>query len=239
MELTRISDRVWISPFEKERDRPILGYIKGDNLSIAVDAGHSEAHTAEFYTSLKHAGLPLPKITVLTHWHWDHTFGMHAVNGICIANRLTDSYLRQFKQKLDENGAEYFLSLDECIRREYEEGTPIIITFPDIVFDNALTIDAGNCPVRLIRSKAPHTDDSTLVFAETEKVLFLGDAAAGSFPTWVKNPELCCALADTIAGMDAEICLESHYIPQTKQEIIDDLRSVSYEHTLKKLEIEK
>ena len=46
MELTRISDRVWISPFEKERDRPILGYIKGDNLSIAVDAGHSEAHTA-------------------------------------------------------------------------------------------------------------------------------------------------------------------------------------------------
>ena len=91
MELTRISDRVWISPFEKERDRPILGYIKGDNLSIAVDAGHSEAHTAEFYTALKQAGLPLPKITVLTHWHWDHTFGMHAVNGICIASRLTDS----------------------------------------------------------------------------------------------------------------------------------------------------
>lgn len=226
MELTRISDRVWISPFEKERDRPILGYIKGDNLSIAVDAGHSEAHTAEFYTALKQAGLPLPKITVLTHWHWDHTFGMHAVNGICIASRLTDSYLRQFKQKLEENGASYFLSLDECIRREYEGSNPVIITFPDIVFDDILTIDAGNCLVRLLRSQAPHTDDSTLVFAENEKVLFLGDAAAGAFPTWVKNPELCSELADTVDSLDAEICLESHYIPQTKQEILDDLRSV-------------
>lgn len=226
MELTRISDRVWNSPFEKDRDRPILGYIKGDNLSIAVDARHSEAHTAEFYTALKQAGLPLPKITVLTHWHWDHTFGMHAVNGICIANRLTDSYLRQFKQKLEENGASYFLSLDECIRREYEGSNPVIITFPDIVFDDILTIDAGNCPVRLLRSQAPHTDDSTLVFAENEKVLFLGDAAAGAFPTWVKNPELCCALAGTVDSLDAEIFLESHYIPQTKQEILDDLRSV-------------
>ena len=226
MELTRISDRVWISPFEKERDRPILGYIKGDNLSIAVDAGHSEAHTAEFYTALKQAGLPLPKLNVLTHWHWDHTFGMHAVNGICIASRLTDSYLRQFKQKLEENGASYFLSLDECIRREYEGSNPVIITLPDIVFDDILTIDAGNCPVRLLRSQAPHTDDSTLVFAENEKVLFLGDAAAGAFPTWVKNPELCSVLADTVDSLDAEICLESHYIPQTKQEILDDLRSV-------------
>lgn len=226
MELTRISDRIWIYPFEKERDRPILGYIKGDNMSMAVDAGHSEAHTKVFYAALKESGLPLPKVTSLTHWHWDHTFGMHAVNGICIANRLTDSYLRQFKQKVDENGTEFFLSLDKFVRREFEGNKPVIITFPDIVFDDALTIAAGNCPVRLLRSKAPHTDDSTLVFAENEKVLFLGDSAAGSFPTWLKNPALCLALADTIASLDAEICLESHHIPQTKQDILDDLRSV-------------
>ena len=88
-------------------------------------------------------------------------------------------------------------------------------------------IDAGNCPIRLFRSKAPHTDDSTLVIAESEKVLFLGDAAGGTFPTWVKNPELCRQLADTIANLEVNICLESHHIPQTKQEIIDGLKSVS------------
>ena len=227
MELTKITERVWFYPFEKERDRPVLGYIKGDNFSVAVDAGHSEMHTMEFYDALKKTGLPLPKITVLTHWHWDHTFGMHSVSGLCIANRLTDSYLKQFKQKIDEKGKEFFLSLDKCIRKEYEGNKPVIITFPDIVFSDELMIDAGNCPIRLLRSKAPHTDDSTLVIAESEKVLFLGDAAGGTFPTWVKNPELCRQLADTIANLDVNICLESHNIPQTKQEITDDLKSVS------------
>ncbi len=226
MELTKVTDRVWFYPFEKERDRPILGYIKGDNISIAVDAGHSDAHTKEFYSALEAAGLPLPKVTVLTHWHWDHTFGMHSVNGICISNSLTDSYLRQFKQKVDEKGIEVFLSLDECIRKEYEGNKPVIITFPDIVFTDELSIDAGNCPIRLFRSKAPHTDDSTLVFVEREKVLFLGDAAGGTFPTWDKNPELCNQLADTIDALDVDVCLESHWTPETKQEMIDDLRSI-------------
>lgn len=46
MELTKITDCVWFYPFEKERDRPILGYIKGAHFSVAVDAGHSEAHTS-------------------------------------------------------------------------------------------------------------------------------------------------------------------------------------------------
>lgn len=226
MELTKVTDRVWFYPFEKERDRPILGYIKGDNISIAVDAGHSDAHTKEFYSALEAAGLPLPKVTVLTHWHWDHTFGMHSVNGICISNSLTDSYLRQFKQKVDEKGIEVFLSLDECIRKEYEGNKPVIITFPDVVFTDELSIDAGNCPIRLFRSKAPHTDDSTLVFVEREKVLFLGDAAGGTFPTWGKNPELCNQLADTIDALDVDVCLESHWTPETKQEMIDDLRSI-------------
>ncbi len=81
MKLINVTDRIWYYPFEKERDRPILGYIKGENWSLAVDAGHSEAHTMEFYSALKEADLPLPKLTVLTHWHWDHTFGMHSVNG--------------------------------------------------------------------------------------------------------------------------------------------------------------
>ena len=40
MELTKVTDCVWFYPFEKDRDRPILGYIKGDHFSVAVDAGH-------------------------------------------------------------------------------------------------------------------------------------------------------------------------------------------------------
>ena len=80
MGLERITERVWVYPYEEERDRPNLSYIRGDRWSLAVDAGHSEDHTKAFYRELEKAVLPLPELTVLTHWHWDHTFGMHAVH---------------------------------------------------------------------------------------------------------------------------------------------------------------
>ena len=67
--LKKLTDRIWYFPFEEERDRPNMGYIRGDKWSLAVDAGHSAAHTQAFYKALQENGLPLPEITVLTHWH--------------------------------------------------------------------------------------------------------------------------------------------------------------------------
>lgn len=228
MELTRITDRIWYYPFEKERDRPILGYVKGDDWSLAVDAGHSKEHTLEFYAALEKAGLPLPAVTVLTHWHWDHSFGMWAIKGKCISNERTKDHLMKFKRWYLEKDTEDFLAIDECIRKEYSDlaNNPVIVTVPDILFNDEMLLDAGNCPIRLLQAESPHTDDSTLVIVENEKALFLGDAAGGIFPTWEKNPALCQRLADTIAELDIDICLESHHLPQTKQEMIDDLRAV-------------
>ena len=104
MELKKLSEHIWYMPFEEERDRPNLGYIKGDKLSIAVDAGHSEAHIREFYALLRKEGLPLPSLTVITHWHWDHTFAMHAANGLTIANKTTNAHILECIQKIEKNG---------------------------------------------------------------------------------------------------------------------------------------
>ena len=86
MELYRLTERVWYTSYEEERDRPALGYIKGDKFSVAIDAGHSDAHLNEFYDLLRKENLPLPSLTIITHWHWDHSFAMHCINGISIAN---------------------------------------------------------------------------------------------------------------------------------------------------------
>ena len=228
MNLKRVTDRIWVYPFEAERDRPILGYVKGDDWSLAVDAGHSRAHTLEFYAALEQENLPLPSVTVLTHWHWDHSFGLHAIHGKSIANGRTLQHLLEFKETHLQNGAEAFLALDESIRIEYADlkQNPIVVNMPDTVFSGELLLDAGNCPIRLFQAESPHTDDSTLIVVENEKVLFLGDAAGGTFPTWEKDPALCRKLADTIAGLDVEICLESHHALQTKQEMLDNLKSI-------------
>ena len=151
MELTKVTDRVWYYPFEKERDRPILGYVKGDDWSLAIDAGHSRQHTLEFYSALEEAELPLPAVTVLTHWHWDHSFGLHAIKGKCISNARTRDHLIEFKKLIAEQGVEDFLSMDECIRNEYSDlkNNPVVIGIPDIIFSNEMRLDAGNCTIRL------------------------------------------------------------------------------------------
>ena len=225
MELKRLSERIWYLPFEKERDRPNLIYIRGDRWSLAVDAGHSELHTRAFYKAVEAAGLALPKLTVLTHWHWDHTLGMHEINGLSLANRMTDGHLRELRKKLREEGREAILSMDESIRLEYAPGQNMKVTLPDMLFQEEMRLDAGNCPVRLFQAEAPHTDDSTLVHVENEKVLILGDAAGGRWPTWEKDPALAGKLAQTILSTDAQICLESHWTPETPQETAESLLS--------------
>ncbi len=226
MELNRLTERIWYAPFEKERDRPNLGYIRGDNWSLAIDAGHSEEHTMAFYAALHKAGLPLPSLTVLTHWHWDHTFGMHAVHGLCVANRQTEAYLRSFRERIAREGTAFFLDMDESIRKEYDGNRPVVVTMPDLTFSGEILLDAGNCPVRVFQAVSPHTDDCTLIEIPGEKTLFLGDASSGEFPTWKKDPTLSRQLADLIASLDVDTCLEGHWIPASKADTIQDLLQI-------------
>ena len=155
MKLDRLTERIWVYPFEPERDRPNLCYIRGDRWSLAVDAGHSKEHTREFYQALVEEGLPLPELTVLTHWHWDHTFGMHAVHGLTLANQRTNRYLADIKKRLENEGTGFFFAIDERIRKEYEDGKPVIVTLADLVFSGEMELDLGHCPVRIFQAESP------------------------------------------------------------------------------------
>ena len=223
MKLDRLTERIYVYPFEEARDRPNLGYIRGDRWSIVVDAGHSKAHTAAFYDALSEAGLPLPAVTVLTHWHWDHTFGMHAIHGLSLANSRTNRHLMSFRERLDREGTGFFLALDERILREYADGAPVVVVPADMLFQNELTLDPGGCPVRVFQADSPHTDDATLIHVPGEGVLFMGDSACGAFPTWFKDPAPAHRLAATVEATGAALCLQSHWTPQSRTEMVRDL----------------
>ena len=223
MKLERLTERIWVYPYEEERDRPNLSYIRGDRWSLAVDAGHSDSHVREFYQALEDESLPLPELTVLTHWHWDHTFGMHAIHGLSLANERTNQYLAGFRGRLKEEGPAFFLEMHESIRREYEGGKPVIVTTADLLFRGEMQLDAGNCPIRVFQAEAPHTDDSTLIFLPEEKFLILGDCTGGTFPDWSVDQSLADKLAETVRQLGPEICLPGHWTPLTAEAVIDDL----------------
>ena len=223
MELKKLSEHIWYMPFESERDRPNLGYVKGKNWSLAIDAGHSASHVKEFYALLEKARLPLPSLTVLTHWHWDHTFGMHAVNGLCLANERTNKHLVECRQKIEANGTSEFLALDESIRKEYAGGKKVVVTLADMLFSGEMTLDLGGCKVQVMQSEAPHTDDSTLVYIAEDKVLFLGDSPYDEFKTGEKDPSRCQKLADRIKAINPETCVEGHWEPVETEDTLNDL----------------
>ena len=223
MELKKISEHIWIMPYESERDRPNLGYVKGDNWSLAIDAGHSDNHVKEFYALLEAEGLSLPSLTVLTHWHWDHTFGMHAVSGLTLANEKTNGHLVEWKNKIDANGPAEFLVIHESIRKEYAGGKEVVVVPADILFNGEMTLDLGGCKVRVVESAAPHTEDSTLVYIEDDKVLFLGDSTCDDFMTGIKDKELCEKLEAKIKELNPETCMEGHWVPVETSDTLDDL----------------
>ena len=223
MELKRLTEHIWYMPYEEERDRPNLGYVKGDNWSLAIDAGHSKAHTELFYELLKKENLPLPSITVLTHWHWDHTFGMHAVNGLCLANEKTNSYLIEWNNKVEKNGPDEFFALTESIRREYAEDKNVIIKPADMVYSGEITLDLGGCTVKVMQTDAPHTDDSTIVYICEDDILFLGDSTCSEFGTGIKDKDLCIKLADKIKAINPKICVEGHWEPVDTDDTLGDL----------------
>ena len=66
------------------------------------------------------------------------------------------------------------------------------------MFSGEVTLDLGGCTVRAVQAEAPHTEDSTLVCVDQDKMLFLGDAAGDDFFTGIKRADLCRKLADTI-----------------------------------------
>ena len=173
--LQRISEHVWIMPFDSPKDRPNLGYILGSGMALAVDAGHSSSHVEEFYDAIREEGLPLPALTVITHWHWDHTYGMHAVNGKTLARPETNARLLEIKREMDRDPGKIqeFINSDPTIRREYAGEVPVVVVPADEIVREDRTIDLRGVTAEIMLSPSPHTDDALLVYVPEDRVLFV------------------------------------------------------------------
>lgn len=228
MELQQLTKNIFYYPHQVETDRPMLAYIRGDKLSLAIDAGNSENHVIEFYQALQAKKYPLPGLTVITHWHWDHTFGMHQIHGLSIAQSKTHQMLQSEKEKLQDKT--YLQSLkteNPFLDKEYSKDLPIKIVPSDIQFENKLTISLGNLTAQVFHTEAPHTLDSTLIYIPEEKALFLGDATSEDFENnYYLDQEKLQSLVHVIEAIDCNYCMLGHAQPLQKVELLDYLNSL-------------
>lgn len=228
MELSRLTDRIYYLPHEVKRDRPSLVYILGDESSLAIDAGASAAHVEEFYNAIANCGFSEPDLTVITHWHWDHTFGMHRVSGITVAHEKTNEFLNDEAKRLAD--ASYVRKLkeeDPCLAAEYENGEELVVVQSTIEFSDRFEVDLGNLKVEVFHSQSPHSEDAVLIYVPNERVLFLGDSTSEDFfNDGYMDWQLFDSIVETIENIDCDYCVLSHSEPLLKEELLEYLYSI-------------
>ncbi len=222
MGLKKLTDRIYFLPHEPERDRPMLAYVKGDKLSLAVDAGYSSSHVKDFYGALEAHDLGKPNFTVITHWHYDHTFGLHAVKGASIAHQKTNLFLKEQRNKARDKRYIALLKQDDIyFEREYAGQNQLNITVSDIEYANELTLNLGAVTARVFHTVSPHSEDTTCIHIPEENVLFLGDAASGDFFNGGFMDKIKLnRLIQVISSIDCEYCALSHCEPMRKRDLL-------------------
>ena len=227
--LAQISPHVYILPFDSQRDRPNLGYIHGEKFSLLVDTGNSKAHLNTMLKAIKDANLPAPEIALITHWHWDHTFGMHAFSGTTVTHTKTNEILNGLtKWKwTPEAMNERLKTGEECefcdthIKIEYDDITEIKVVRAEIEFDGNLTINPGNVTVEVTPIANPHSDDGAVVYIKEDKVLFAGDADTGDFYELDGGYD-ADKFYDYVTSVDKipyETYIHGHLAPMTRTEV--------------------
>lgn len=223
-----ISDRFWYQTPVSETDRPILGVVVGENRSLMIDAGNSEAHANYFLRELEKHSIPMPSIVVLTHWHWDHIFGLAALDMVSVASDKTKSEMEKLvpfewtDAALDER-VKSGVEIEFCsnaIKKEFGSERNITVSLPEVTFDKRLEIDLGGVTCQLQHVGGDHSADSVVVYIKEEKILFLADAIYANLYSkkWNFTVDGILQLLDKIDPFDAETYILSHWKPITKAE---------------------
>lgn len=229
--LKRLTEKISYLPFG-EHDRPTLAVIAGSQHTLLVDAGNSPAHARLFLSELAHCDIPPIKYVALTHWHWDHSFGLTAMSTTSIAHKNTVEKLIELAQ-LDWD--------DEAVNKRVKEGTEntfvqdmikeeypapdrkIQVEIPELTLTEKIVIDLGKIHCLIEHVGGDHSPDSTIIVIPEEKVAFIGDSLyPNPYGKIAGKGEYSCQkllpLVSRLLSYDVELYVDSHDQPALKKE---------------------
>lgn len=233
--LIKQSENFYYMPAVDELDKPILGYVKGDKYSLMIDSGISKEHAEEFLKDLEKLDFKMPDFLIITHCHWDHIFGMSAINALKIGCNKTNVHLEKMKQwewsikAMDERVAnkEESKPISDMIKEVYPDVSKITIDTLNITFDTKMTINLGGIECQLIKVNDYHTDDSIIIYIPQEKIVFLGDWVYSAFKnTKEENQSYIHEIINYLEKLDFEIGFISHEMPFSKQDLLQSINEI-------------
>ena len=227
--LTKITQHVyWMPPGPP--DRPSVCAVVGDRRTLMLDAGSSAGHARAFLGDLLLKSGTRPSAVVYTHSDWDHVFGGAEIGGLVIAHAQTAEGLIELADRdwtdegLDRRVAAGLSSPQHAANVKEELPSPRVVEIApaDVVFHDEIEIDLGGVSVRVRHVGGDHSADSSVMYVEPDRVLFLGDCMYAS-PEGALTPESAFRLCDTILGFAAEHYVEGHHESVSSRREMEDL----------------
>lgn len=218
-QLVRLSEHVVYLPPYQETDRPVLAAITGDKYTLIMDAGNSASHAQHWLSQLANQNIKGDWL-VLTHWHWDHVFGLSEMQMpvmcyIGTLDRIHEMQLLSWEDSaLDQRvkeGSEIPFCAD-AMKLELGTERNIRIPTPDMAFSTKLSMNLGGVTCVIEHVGGDHSPDSSVLYVPEEKILFLGDCLYANMyaKEWCYTGAKVASMISKLKQFDTEIAFLSH-----------------------------
>ena len=219
-QLVQMTSKVYYLPCG-DNDRPTLGVIVGDNATALVDAGNSPAHAQLLLREIGKIPMNIPpiKYIFLTHWHWDHIFGLSSFSddSIVIAHQHTVAKMAEMvsfawddvslAQRVT-NGIETIFC-EENIKLEFPNpNREISVVVPNQSFEERHVVDLGGLTCVIEHVEGDHSLDSSII--TVDGVTFLGDSYYPNVYSQEEYTEKLLPLMKKLLHLNSHIYVESH-----------------------------
>ena len=163
----QLSENAWAYTAEGD---PNTGIVVGDDSVMVIDTQATPVMAQDVIRRIREVTDKPIRTVVMSHYHAVRVLGASAYGATqVIASRPTWELIRERGEADMKSEIERFPRLFRAV-----ESIPGL-TWPNVVFDGALTLFMGSLEVQVLQIGRGHTRGDTVVWLPGQKVLFSGD----------------------------------------------------------------
>jgi len=206
--LTQISAHVHIIPDNSVPLVPNVGYVIGDRAALVIDTGLGPRNGSAVYEVAKKLARAKALYLVTTHFHPEHDLGAQAfpqttslIRSVDQVKEIAESGLQLAKVFASRSPINAELLKDADFRKA------------DITFERDYDLDLGGVHAKLTAMGPNHTLGDTIIWIESEHVLFAGDLAMRAQPAFASAHSSLrhwLAILDRLEELKPVIIVPSH-----------------------------
>ncbi len=174
MAIQEVGDRVFALHYEFIDQQ--IGVVLGGSDVLVVDSRSTASQAGEIAADIRRLTPNPVSIVVNTHFHWDHTWGNHALRPAAMWGHVRTA------ERMLEDQSELITRLSGYYPDLAPEFGSMVIDPPERIFRDRATVQIGDRAVELAWHGRGHTDSDISIHVPDANVLFAGDLLENGAP---------------------------------------------------------